>query len=127
MREITIWTCGLCADKSAQKKMMNKDEICAHVCKYLEAHVYPSQQKEHAEALKRFYKALTVVHNSKAGWRCGLCADNGIQEPIISTEQLDLHACSHLEQYVLPGQIGKYAEELQRFYDTISVKTIAVL
>jgi len=127
MEEVTVWTCGLCADKGARTEMLNKEQICAHVCKYLEAHVCPSRQKEHAEVLKRFYKTIVfITHKEGIVCKCGLCADNGIREPIISMEQIELHARSHLEEYVLPGKAEKYAEDFQRFYDAISVKRLVV-
>ena len=126
--EVTVWICGFCANKGTRTEMRDKYQICAHVCEYLQPYIYPSQKKEHAETLRRFYKTLTIVHEPETsmGWECGLCADNGIQKSIISIEQPELHACSHLEQYVLPSKVKEYTEEFQRFYDAIFMRTIAL-
>jgi len=125
--EVTVWICGLCANKGIRTEMLDKHHVATHVCEYLQPYIYPSQRQEHAEVLKRFYKTLTIVYESASmGWRCDLCADNGIQRPIISIEQPELHACSHLEQYVLPDKIKEYTEEFQRFYDAIFMRTIAL-
>ena len=124
-KEITVWVCGLCAYRGIKTEMFDKHQICAHVCEYLQPYIHPSQAKEHAETIKRFYKKLTIVYES-ATWECGLCVDSGIQKPIISMDELEVHICNHLEEYILPGKKEEYIEEFQRFYDVISQKTIAL-